>query len=78
MGFLGKNTWSDGLFETYKEGVQANLEAGVSYAYLSKKDIERWGFMPPVGARVQVLEVEIPRQEFLEAWNLVGGEKEMK
>jgi hypothetical protein len=73
MGFVPQTAWSDPLFETYKANVEENRKAGGYVTHLSKRDIERWGFFPPVGARVQVLEVEVPTQEWFDMW-----EKEMK
>ncbi len=82
MGFVGKAEWSNKLFELYRQDVELSCKTGHPYSFLSKKDIERWGFLPPVGARVQVLEVDLPRQEFLEAWGLreaeMSNQKQMK
>jgi hypothetical protein len=68
MDFVWKDSRSDGLFAEYEKDVERNRQAGGGATYLSKRSIERWGSFPPVGARVQVLEVEFPRQEWFDAW----------
>lgn len=68
MGFAPKADWSDALFDKYLAEVKRNHEAGGSTTHLSKRDIERWGFFPPCGARVQVMEVEIPKEEWIQMW----------
>jgi hypothetical protein len=69
MGFVYPDAWSNKLFEKYKGEVEENRKKGGSVTHLWKKDIERWGFFPPVGPRVQVLEVEIPKEEWFEMWD---------
>ena len=68
MGFVWKDSRSDGLFAEYETKTEENRKAGGSICHLSKRSIERWGFFPPVGARVQVLEVELPNQEWFDMW----------
>jgi hypothetical protein len=68
MGFTPQTEYYNSLFENYHEKVTKERLAGGSRAYLSKRDIERWGFFPPCGARVQVMEVELPTEEFLEIY----------
>jgi hypothetical protein len=63
--------------ECEEEEVERHRKAGGSVTHLSKRDIERWGFFPPVGARVQVVEIEVPSQEWFEMWEKEAG-KEMK
>ncbi len=72
MGFVYPDAWSTPLFEKYAAAVEENRKRGGSVSHLSKRDIERWGFWPPCGARVQVMEVELPPEEFFEAWAKVG------
>lgn len=60
MGTVEHAEWSNALFEKYMADVERSRQAGGSYSYISKRDIERWGFFPPCGARVQVVDVEIP------------------
>ncbi len=61
LGFVEKAAWSTALFKNFTADVERNRQAGPHYkAYLSKRDIERWGFNPPCGARVEVVEVEVP------------------
>lgn len=57
LGLVEASAWSEALFQKYAAQVEANRQAGAGSAYLSKRDIERWGFWPPCGARVQVLEL---------------------
>lgn len=71
LGFVYKCKWSDAQF---KEFADDTLQE--SCTYLTKKSIERWGFLPPPGARVQVLEVEVPSEEWFNNWQLAT--KEMK
>jgi hypothetical protein len=59
VGFREKAQWSDELFKKYMEGCEENRKAGCGRHYLSKRDIERWGFMPPCGARFEVVEVDL-------------------
>ncbi len=59
VGFVQKATWSDALFEKYQQGVEENRKAECGRRFLSKKDIERWGFMPPCGARFEVVELDL-------------------
>ena len=59
VGFVEKAPWSDELFEKYMRGVEENRKAQCGRHYLSKKDIERWGFMPPCGARFEVVELDL-------------------
>jgi hypothetical protein len=68
MGFVPQENWSNALFDKYLAEVKRTREAGYSVTHLSKRDIERWGFFPPVGARVQVMEVEVPSQEWFNMW----------
>lgn len=68
MGFVPQKAWSNALFDKYLAEVKRTREAGYSVTHLSKRDIERWGFFPPVGARVQVMEVEIPKEEWFQMW----------
>ncbi len=68
MDFVWKDSRSDELFAEYEKDVERNRQAGGGATYLSKRSIERWGSFPPVGARVQVLEVEFPRQEWFDTW----------
>jgi hypothetical protein len=77
MGFVYPADWSDELFKKYATQVEENRKAGVGPTHLSKRDIERWGFFPPVGARVQVVEIEVPSQEWFEMWEKEAG-KEMR
>ncbi len=69
MGFVPQTDWSNALFDKHLAKVKENREAGYSVTHLSKRDIERWGFFPPCGARVQVLEVEIPSEEWIQMWD---------
>jgi hypothetical protein len=69
MGFVPQTEWSNALFKEYLDDVKRNREAGGSITHLSKRDIERWGFFPPCGARVQVMEVEIPSKEWIQMWD---------
>jgi hypothetical protein len=68
MGFTPQTAHYNALFQKYHEKVTENRRAGGSITHLSKRDIERWGFFPPCGARVQVMEVELPTEEFLEIY----------
>ena len=68
MGFVPQKAWSNALFDKYLAEVKRHREAGGSTTHLSKRDIERWGFFPPCGARVQVMEVEIPSKEWMQMW----------
>lgn len=68
MGFVYPATWSNALFKKYKAQVEENRKAGGYVTHLSKRDIERWGFFPPVGPRVQVMEVDVPTQEWFDMW----------
>ena len=51
------------LFKKYTDECERTVKehGGGGAVYLYKRDIERWGCMPPVGARVSVVEVEVPR-----------------
>jgi hypothetical protein len=75
MGFVWKDAWSDGLFKKYQNETEENRKAGGSICHLSKRSIERWGFFPPCGARVQVLEVELPSQEWFDMWTAATAER---
>jgi hypothetical protein len=77
LGFVYPSPWSNEMFDKYLAEVKRNREAGGYVTHLSKRDIERWGFFPPVGARVQVLEVEIPSEEWFQMWQ-AEKEKEKK
>ncbi len=77
MGFAPQAVWSNALFQGYMAKVEENRKAGGSVTHLSKRDIERWGFFPPCGARVQVMEVGVPSQEWFDMWKKGAG-KEMK
>lgn len=68
LGFVPQKPWSNELFDKYLAEVKRHREAGGSVTHLTKRDIERWGFFPPVGARVQVLEVEVPQEEWFQMW----------
>lgn len=68
MGFVYPDEWSTSLFKKYETHVEENRKAGGYVTHLSKRDIERWGFFPPVGPRVQVVEVHLPPEEFFEMW----------
>ena len=59
VGFVEKATWSDELFEKYMEDCEKNRKAQCGRHYLSKREIERWGFMPPCGARFEVVELDL-------------------
>lgn len=76
LGFVPQKVWSNALFQKYLAEVQKTRESGYSITHLSKRDIERWGFFPPVGARVQVMEVEVPRQEWFDMWGLLQSPPE--
>ena len=60
VGYVPKAEWSDKLFKTYMADVEENRKLGGGRITLSKRDIERWGFFPPCGARFEVIEVELP------------------
>jgi hypothetical protein len=57
MGFVEANTWSNSLFEKYKQSVEENEGRR---SYLTKREIENWGFFPPCGARFEVIKIELP------------------
>lgn len=59
VGFVKKTKLSDELFAKYKEGCEDNRKGGCSRYHLSKKDIERLGFMPPCGARFEMVELDL-------------------
>ena len=54
------------LFKQYTDEAERTVKehGGGGAIFLSKRDIERWGYNPPVGARVSVIEVEWPRVMF--------------
>lgn len=60
VGFVPKATWSTKLFDEYQKNAELNRVAGGSRLHLRKREIEQWGFMPPCGARFEVIEVEVP------------------
>lgn len=60
VGFVRPNLYSDGLFEKYIQDVEKNREAGGGRLHITKREIEQWGFMPPCGARFEVIKVELP------------------
>ncbi len=60
LGFVEKNKWSQSLFDKYALHAEESRVKGISRIFLTKRDIERWGFMPPCGPRVEVIEVELP------------------
>jgi len=60
VGTVEHAEWSNALFEKYKAEAERNRQAGGSYSYMSKRDIERWGFFPPCGAWFEVVDVEVP------------------
>ena len=61
VGFVPKTAWSEPLFKEYQEEVERNRKAGGGgRTHLTKRQIERWGFFPPCGARFEVIEVEMP------------------
>ena len=82
VGYVPITQWSYPLFQKYISDTNENREAGGSITHLSKRDIERWGFMPPCGARFQVMEVELPEcrqcQKLAEEAELEAKAKEMK
>jgi hypothetical protein len=78
LGFVHPGAETDALFQKYLEDVKRNREAGGSITHLSKRDIERWGFFPPVGARVQVMEVDIPSQDWIEYYENLRAKQATK
>lgn len=64
LGIVEQNKWSNALFEKY-------MQQSKDDKYLSKKDIERWGFLPPCGPRVQVVDIEFPCSD---AWSVSSEE----
>lgn len=60
VGFVQSNKWSDDLFDKYVQSVESNRKLGGYKYHLRKKEIEQWGFMPPCGARFEVIQVELP------------------
>ncbi len=63
LGVYKSNAWTRPLFEKYVNDAQdtVNKFGGGNREMLSKKDIEKWCCHVPVGARVQVIEFEIPK-----------------
>jgi len=59
LGIVSIDAWSEKLFHKYQLEVEQSRQRGGAYPYLSKRDIERWGFHPPCGPRVQVLELAL-------------------
>lgn len=64
LGLVRAAPYYDELFQKYKEDAKRQVAGGGGATYLSKRDIERWGYMPPCGPRVQVIEAELPRMMF--------------
>jgi len=60
VGWVEKNKWSDDLFDKYVQNVESNRKLGGYKYHLRKREIEQWGFNPPCGARVEVIELELP------------------
>jgi hypothetical protein len=75
MGLVPQAKWSNTLFKEYLADVKMSCDAGYSITHLSKRDIERWGFFPPCGACVQVMEVEIPKEESIQT---LGEKKDLE
>jgi hypothetical protein len=63
LGIVKAAPHYDTLFEAYKAEAEQHVKdyGGGGPIHLSKRDIERWGYNPPVGARVCVVEFEVPR-----------------
>jgi hypothetical protein len=59
VGFVAKNQWSDEIFAKYLIGVEENRQGGCNRHHISKRDIERLGFMPPCGARFEMVELDL-------------------
>ena len=60
MGLVRAEPWSQALFAEYAAEVEESRKRGHSCSMLTKRSIERWGFNPPCGARVQVVEISLP------------------
>ena len=59
LGLQPKTVYTQALFEEYVEKAKKERAADNYRAYISKRDIERWGCFVPVGARVQPVEVTV-------------------
>lgn len=59
LGVQPKTSYTHALFQEYVEKAKKERDAGGSRAYISKRDIERWGCFVPVGSRVQPVEVDV-------------------
>lgn len=62
-GLVPKTEWSEPLFKEYLQDVERTRKAGGGRTHLTKRQIERWGFFPPCGARFEVMEVDLPAAE---------------